>query len=167
MSGCHEPTKSTRDLIIEFIDNCNQSFDTLENLIKINEAGLNKCFEWIEKSENGYIQRIGDLGNALHCLSEENHKLMKIEARLLKTEEEFEKIKIFMENTINSCMEIKTLMMKATLEITDIRKIPHKCPVCEGTGNHSDQTPRLMVIAKTQTGIICCESCEGKGIIWG
>lgn len=45
-------------------------------------------------------------------------------------------------------------------------KKPHKCCVCEGTGNHSNQTPRLMVLAKTQTGIICCEACDGKGVLW-
>ena len=47
------------------------------------------------------------------------------------------------------------------------RHQPYKCPVCNGTGNHHDQSPRLMVRCKTGSGVICCESCEGKGIVWG
>jgi DnaJ-class molecular chaperone len=37
-------------------------------------------------------------------------------------------------------------------------KNPHKCPNCEGFGNRYNED-------KTQVGI--CQSCDGKGIVWG
>jgi len=40
--------------------------------------------------------------------------------------------------------------------------IPHKCPVCEGTG----QTPGTLGPG-TLTGPITCHACGGAGIIWG
>lgn len=46
-------------------------------------------------------------------------------------------------------------------------KKPHKCPVCDGSGNHPDQSPRLGCKVFIETGIYVCISCEGKGIIWG
>ena len=65
MSGCHEPTKSTNELLIESIDNCNKSFENLRKLIKINEIGLNKCFEWAEKISERLA--IMEKWNASHC----------------------------------------------------------------------------------------------------
>uniref|UniRef100_A0A6M3L751 Putative chaperone n=1 Tax=viral metagenome TaxID=1070528 RepID=A0A6M3L751_9ZZZZ len=40
--------------------------------------------------------------------------------------------------------------------------IPHKCPVCEGTG----QTPGVLGPG-TLTGPVTCHACGGTGIIWG
>lgn len=51
MNGCHEPEKKTNELVTDFIDNCEQSFKTLESLIQLNQNGLDKFFEWAEKSE--------------------------------------------------------------------------------------------------------------------
>lgn len=46
-----------------------------------------------------------------------------------------------------------------SLEITDENnnKKPHKCPVCEGTRHCSSESGLSWQ----------CESCEGKGIVWG
>jgi|GEM_PF-3717939 hypothetical protein len=66
----------------------------------------------LEDSQYGYIERIGHLGRALHCLSEENEKL---------------------------------------------RKMPYKCPICEGNGFNYHA-----MIHKVD-----CKTCEGKGIVWG
>jgi predicted nuclease with TOPRIM domain len=41
--------------------------------------------------------------------------------------------------------------------ITD-RKRPHKCPVCDGFGK------KLYLIAQESR---LCDTCEGKGIVWG
>src|SRR5579859_4680886 len=62
MSDCHEQKKNIKDLILEYIDNSEKSFKTLEILIKANEEGLIKCFEWIEKLENN-ISVVHDLVN--------------------------------------------------------------------------------------------------------
>jgi hypothetical protein len=174
MSGCHEPEKNTEKLVTD-----------LKCLIQLNQNGVAKCIEWAEKFENeinslrgqleglsdhiekvhdlvnledritasdvlnrltmlethknyqtdenrkaskrmdeienGYIQRIGHLGEALHCMSEENEKL---------------------------------------------RKVPHKCPVCEGCGNDKGkkiENPDYEFCMQYAS----CQSCEGKGVLWG
>lgn len=40
--------------------------------------------------------------------------------------------------------------------------IPHKCPVCEGTG----QAPAGLGV-DNGTGTVTCHACGGTGIIWG
>lgn len=51
--------------------------DTIYGWKKGIEDKINFMSERIENIENGYIQRIGHLGNALNYLSEENQKLRK------------------------------------------------------------------------------------------
>jgi DnaJ-class molecular chaperone len=41
------------------------------------------------------------------------------------------------------------------------RKKPHKCPVCEGEGYYA------LCIEACSFKLTSCESCEGKGIVWG
>lgn len=50
---------------------------------------------------------------------------------------------------------------------SSLRKIPFRCPICLGDGNHPDQSTRLDCKVFIDTGIYVCNSCEGKGIIWG
>ena len=40
--------------------------------------------------------------------------------------------------------------------------IPHKCPVCEGTG----QAPAGLGV-DNGTGTVTCHACGGTGVIWG
>ncbi len=62
-----------------------------------------------------YAERIGHLGKALHCLSEENEKLRKIEKTVFELVDKIE--------------EIGNYYYKE-------KKQPYKCPVCDGKGFH-------------------------------
>ena len=49
--------------------------------------------------------------------------------------------------------------------------IPHKCPVCEGTGkvpfNFYKDTTGTMYLYMNPIGMMeSCRSCDGKGIFW-
>lgn len=63
------------------------------------------------------------------------------------------------------------------LNIKDEIKYPHKCPLCEGVGF---KNPEIMTVDRSMVidGIKCepgdpiwhkpvCNSCDGKGIVWG
>jgi len=39
-------------------------------------------------------------------------------------------------------------------------KRPHKCPICEGTGQVSAKGNAIH-------SSVCCHGCDGKGIVWG
>lgn len=101
MSGCHEPTKSTKDLMIEYIDNSEKSFKTLETLIKANEEGLNKCFEWIENIEKCrvddvpvtfslLVKRIEEFENELTTKKYMEQNLREACARIEKLEDNYD-----------------------------------------------------------------------------
>jgi hypothetical protein len=95
------------DDIISKLEAWNDDLEYLDSLSL--PKRINKLEEII-KDNPGLISRIGILGQALHELSEENHKL---------------------------------------------RKIPHKCPLCEECGVAGE-----LVLTH-------CQACEGKGIVWG
>ncbi len=44
---------------------------------------------------------------------------------------------------------------------------PHKCPVCEGRGDHDQMFyAGVDVMGTSNTGRDTCRSCDGKGVIW-
>jgi DnaJ-class molecular chaperone len=181
MSGCHEPTKNTRDLIIEFIDNCNQSFDELENLIKINEAGLNKCFEWLERLESDYNSKRGirkDLNDSLLAIQEEyknkiqevgektdaiNNRLRNADLWMLNKQSVIEKIE---SGYIVRIGYLANALQCLSEENEKLRKIPHRCPVCNGAGEWKLQSIEETINNDNKL-FKTCHSCGGKGVLWG
>ena len=46
-------------------------------------------------------------------------------------------------------------------------KIPHKCPVCDGTGNKDlRQEVIIKIIENGQVKLLRCLACDGTGIVW-
>lgn len=143
------------------------------------------------KSDNNLSKRISKLDNAIDQVKDELSKeIAFIEARMnqpkdchltfdvqnlekqikeiSKALENYREYKIDIEDLGTDVMYLKQSLKKLNQDSeVHPKKKPHKCPVCDGSGNHDDQTPRLMVLVHTKTGIICCNSCEGKGIVWG
>lgn len=56
------------------------------------------------------------------------------------------------------CIELKTEYPNA--------KKPYKCPVCEGLGNDKG-IPIANPAYEFSMKYASCQSCEGKGIVWG
>ena len=79
----------------------------------------------------------------------------------------FEIVYAKLDNLEKSVSDIESHLEAIEINKSIYNKKPHKCPVCEGSGNHPDQTPRLMAKEHTLTGLFCCVSCDGKGILWG
>jgi len=73
------------------------------------------------------------------------------------------------------CFEIsfKDILFKIediykSLRVSDKKSNPHKCPVCDGDGSVSRQLPTEMTVKRESFVMnIVCNSCEGKGIVWG
>jgi len=112
---------------------------------------------------------------ALHC-----NKLQQIDLNR-KAEERIKKLENFnqydTELISNQIKKINELEIKFANDIDSVRegllqtrlqfidqlgndKKPHRCPICEGQGYWH----------KVENGIACggrCQTCEGKGIVWG
>ncbi len=172
MSGCHEPVKKTEKLVTDYIDNCEQSFRTLECLIQLNQNGVAKCLEWAEKFENeinslrGQIEGLADHIEKVHDLvnledritsSDVLNRLTSLETRKNYQTEENRKVS----KRLN---EISNYIARFEDDIHDLQvfksaklNTPHKCPICYGLGGTK--------ISGTVDQR--CNSCEGKGVIWG
>jgi|SRR5579863_491055 len=58
--------------------------------------------------------------------------------------------------------DFRELCVKMAQDLNEnLGKIPHKCPVCDGSGRYK------LATALCASDIINCHSCEGKGIVWG
>ncbi len=47
------------------------------------------------------------------------------------------------------------------------KKKPHKCPVCDGKGKLFPDKMQVGMTWDIKTNNQVCDSCEGKGIVWG
>lgn len=75
-------------------------------------------------------------------------------------ENNLSKLEKFISSTMKRIDEVSNLLKIFFLEISRVRKAPHKCPICEGKGYWNG----------IENNISCggrCNSCEGIGIIWG
>lgn len=127
--------------------------------------------EWKSKINAEIVlanQRLIDLEESYQGLAAENKHLLERAIHLQESINQLDhqtwKEKVELQESIIKTQETtKNLLTDGKLVV---EKKPNKCPVCAGSGNHQDQTPRLMVAVHTRTGIICCNACEGKGIVW-
>ena len=204
MSGCHEPKENISDLIREYMFFVDQSFKSLEKLIKLNEAGLNKCFEWIEKLEANYDFKRDtrkDLNDSLSAIQDDyKNKIEKHEqeinsviGQLEGLSDHIEKVhdlvnledRVTASDVLNRLTSLETHKNYQTEENRKVskrmnefekqiletrvqfigelgnKKIPHKCPICEGKGKYQSLNPEPPYVLHN-----LCETCEGKGIIW-
>lgn len=233
MTEKNEFTKDTKQLIIEFIDNCRESFQRLEKLIRLNEDGLMKCFEWFEKSEtrlNGLINLFDVVnkkqdGNSIRIEKLETHieivhDLVNLEdritasdvlCRLTLLENQCKNGYQYQKGGIDGLKErIKSLEFHKNIQIEEnrkisrrideiengyikrigylgealhtlseenekLRKIPNKCPVCNGKGFcnpcsgrgefFTGNSPGATAICQYCRGTPLCIPCNGKGIV--
>lgn len=110
-------TKDTKQLIIEFVDNCKESFQRLEKLIRLNEDGLMKCFEWSEKSET----KLSGLINLFDVVTK---KQDGNSIRIEKFENEINSLRRQIEGFYNQQKEIiDKLIFHKNMQIDENRKI--------------------------------------------
>lgn len=86
----------------------------------------------------------------------------------------YEKYQDYQAGVINHTLNLKDLIrMTYLLTQKEIPKLcPHKCPVCNGMGRYHvhhevGDTVDNKIIVKAVIHFIICDSCEGKGIVWG
>jgi len=82
------------------------------------------------------------------CLAE---RISKLEIEEIKLKENFKEL----ENKYNDLLNFKNVAFR------QYENKPHKCPVCNGKGSDSSWVEPQTI------KIVMCNSCEGKGIVWG
>jgi len=131
--------------------------DELEE--KISEKYAHPCIiQRIEKLENlidvKKAEQIICDGANLHLT------ILKFEKRM----EELENIIKYNQGLIGRIGILGEALHTLSEENTKLKKIPHKCPVCDGHGRLNLKEP---LITKNSTCYsISCVPCEGKGIIF-
>jgi|GEM_PF-4141439 hypothetical protein len=170
MTEQNEFKKDTKQLIIEFVDNCKESFQRLEKLIRLNEDGLMKCFEWSENFEKEmttmrYMQQ--NLRDACKRIEELEDRITACDTWIkgILTDidmikiEDIERLEKYNMEEYSNILEIERILEKHKkwlfrLEKKD--KKPNKCPICNGLGG----TKINGTIDEE------CNSCKGTGIVW-
>jgi hypothetical protein len=139
--------------INERIDNVEKHINEIFKHARDGLFCLEKRIEKLEQSREAHSRNHKDLFERIEKLEQLNQQCFDANP-IKEIYEKFEKIE----------SKIACLMQKSSL---NDEKRPFKCPVCSGTGNHPDQSPRLMCKVFTKTGLYVCMTCDGKGIVWG
>lgn len=97
-----------------------------------------------QKNASGYLGSFG-----IYNLPEIVKRIDDIEAQLKRINVEFEKIAVAISFSSG--------------------KMPHKCPVCEGEGKNKNKLVMDGIVGPSTISMKNpeCNSCEGKGIVWG
>lgn len=117
---------------------------------------IKKLNDRLDNVENGILPfmraKIDNIGKGL-----ENYREYKTGIEDLNTDVMYLKqhIKQYHELVLGAC----PLDIEKTIRENMKGKLPHKCPVCEGSGGVKHPLTGLIVPAK-------CHACEGKGIVW-
>lgn len=64
-------------------------------------------------------------------------------------------------------MKITDKETKECYDYTLLRRVPYKCPVCEGKGVVPAGFYESCGGYLTNISSITCQSCDGTGIVWG
>lgn len=90
-----------------------------------------------------------------HHYIEVSKKLECLEDNLSKLRKEFE-----------SKLEVDLEKWREYYSKVYVKKTPHKCPICDGTGNLKKATrenPNFDFYVEYAS----CHACDGKGVVWG
>lgn len=177
MSGCHNPyileynnfekrlsklesSKLSQELDPKVWAYVHERINKIESNVShldINVAMLN--LKASKNEDNNLTERIENIEKQLRSL--EDHKNRQIdENRKISHKVEGLEISISVNKSDVSYAHRKID------EMENSNKKPHKCPVCEGCGNDKGtqvQNPNYQFCMKYAS----CNTCEGKGIVWG
>lgn len=101
---------------------------------------------------------------------EKNIQDVKRIRELEKTTDKVQKIINENPGLIERIRILGTALHELSEENHKLRQIPHKCPICEGSGmKNISVEAALKVLDKhkdNSSDIFLCRACEGKGIVW-
>lgn len=90
-------------------------------------------------------------------------RLDKLE-KALEAQSKFNKDQMHLNEIINKKID-KLMSIKTNLNMMSLdTKKPYKCPVCEGIPVKDNMRTQIMGYGKPWD---VCQTCEGKGIVWG
>jgi hypothetical protein len=135
----------------EQIKELTERLDKLEKTFKL---VINRRLETLDEVTD-YDERITDLEN------------IQAEPRLIRLEEY-----IMMEDRVTNSDVLNRLTRLEDIRDSRIAndKVPHKCPVCNGTSRVSTAVAKADFDGALRAMLPLtrnCEACEGKGIVWG
>lgn len=105
------------------------------------------------------IEELEDFEGRLPTLIKSFQMILDINIKRVDELERWQKVAI--EKNIEDIQRIRKLEKNISQLLSShkmVYKTPHKCPVCEGSGN------KLYLIAQETHE---CHACEGKGVLWG
>lgn len=169
----------------------NPDLSSINHLIEHAQEGIEKCFErieFVERALDNYLEYktgIEDLETDVMYIKqrldacETNYpslwkRIEKLESAKL-SEQLDPKVWKFLKEKVD---QLETQIIKnihLTLLLSpdskqDNKKVPHKCPVCDGCARVLTEGAKVdfdgMLRADLPTGKDC-NACEGKGILWG
>jgi DNA repair exonuclease SbcCD ATPase subunit len=91
-----------------------------------------------------FYKKIKELEKKQKFLETNSEKIQRLESEI----DELERLVNAIKESYNS------------LCASSLRREPHKCPICDGTGKHAKVLPSMSPI------YLDCKSCDGKGILW-
>jgi len=154
MSGCHNP--------VSVKNNCIHGI-----ALSILPCDLCDLSKRIEKLEQAY-QADAETCKEIIFAGAQNHAI------ILKCEEKIKEL----ENKYNASTEVEQILLNRIKELERFQEItqlqyqqrnktPYKCPVCDGEGKIRLGSAQILLSDPPQHPTKACESCVGKGIVWG
>lgn len=132
--------------LVDNFKNIKKNFDMIEGWITLKTCEIAFLFKSIDKLKN---ENKDPLIATIEKFSREEFKerypdLVENQEKITKPFVDFDNLKIFIDE-----------------HVLNKNKIPHKCPVCDGsTEVHKYDNGKYIRLIK-------CISCNGKGIVWG